>query len=281
MLNTPPAASRLGPAQTRRLRGPPPRAAPLSSAALEEERVVDAFQRTFAGVAGAQRCLASWLRLARGSPSFERSSELGLQSAHSYVEGLEARPWHDPATYAWLRVLEQHSGTIQKELDQALKPERAALLERTGESIWAPPARDDATAYGPQWRTLVLQDRGEWSPANAPLFPETTRLVRDVARAPSLEVFFARQAPNSGAPALCPPRSARRLIRTCTTSRHCGAYGWQQLYLDIAPGAARARRRPGRLLAQGWLRRAARLGGAQGDCVRHILHALHLEREPG
>ena len=59
-------------------------------------------------------------------------------------------------------------------------------------------ARSDATAYGPEWRTLVLQDRGEWSETNSRLFPVTTRLVRDVARAPSVEVFFARQAAGSG-----------------------------------------------------------------------------------
>jgi len=40
--------------------------------------------------------------------------------------------------------------------------------------------------------------RSEWSDVNSAIFPVTSRLVRDVAKAPSLECFFARQAPGSG-----------------------------------------------------------------------------------
>ena len=31
---------------------------------------------------------------------------------------------------------------------------------------------------GPDWRTLVLQDRCEWEPTNVGLFPKTTALVK-------------------------------------------------------------------------------------------------------
>ena len=34
-------------------------------------------------------------------------------------------------------------------------------LERQGNSVWVAAARDDAEGYGPDWRTLVLQDRRE------------------------------------------------------------------------------------------------------------------------
>jgi hypothetical protein len=40
-----------------------------------------------------------------------------------------------------------------------------------------PAARDDALSYGPDWRTLVLQDRGEWDKFNAKLFPRTRKAV--------------------------------------------------------------------------------------------------------
>jgi aspartate beta-hydroxylase len=76
------------------------------------------------------------------------------------VAGLSATAWHDAAAYPWLRVLEENASAIQAELSAALEPDAAVSLARRGESIWAPPVRDDATAYGPEWRTLVLQDRG-------------------------------------------------------------------------------------------------------------------------
>jgi aspartate beta-hydroxylase len=63
--------------------------------------------------------------------------------------------------------------------------------------VWVPAARSEAFEYGPNWRTLVLQDRGEWDPANVRLFPRTHRLFADLG-APTLEVFFARQEGNTG-----------------------------------------------------------------------------------
>ena len=78
---------------------------------------------------------------------------------------------------------------------------RAALcdpnLERRGNAIWVAAARDDAEGYGPDWRTLVLQDRCEWEPTNVGLFPKTTAAVK-AAGTPSVEVFFAKQAPQTG-----------------------------------------------------------------------------------
>mgnify|MGYP000114018317 CR=1 FL=1 len=38
-------------------------------------------------------------------------------------------------------------------------------------------ARDDAAGYGPDWRTLVLQDRCEWETTNIALFPKTVELI--------------------------------------------------------------------------------------------------------
>ena len=160
-----------------------------------DRELVSAFNATFPGLSS--RCLDSYLRLSAGQ-EVTRVHADGRQEAHSFVEGLATTAWHEPAAFPWLRVLEAHAAEIQAELAAALEPAAAATLERRGESVWAPAARDDATAYGPEWRTLVLQDRGEWSATNSALFPVTTRLVRDVARAPSVEVFFARQAAGSG-----------------------------------------------------------------------------------
>jgi len=43
-----------------------------------------------------------------------------------------------------------------------------------GNSIWVAAARDDAEGYGPDWRTLVLQDRCIW--AGCP--PDNTHTLR-------------------------------------------------------------------------------------------------------
>jgi aspartate beta-hydroxylase len=127
------------------------------------------------------------------APHEELHPGKGLQQARDYVRGLSAVPFHEVADRAgagelgfeWLRRLAAQTPVIQAELASA----RA--------SAWSLAARADAVAYGPQWRTLVLQDRGEWHEANSALFPATAAAVRDCG-APSLEVFFARQAPNSG-----------------------------------------------------------------------------------
>ena len=70
-------------------------------------------------------------------------------------------------------------------------------IEKQGNYIWAPAAREEAIAYGPDWRTLVLQDRCVWDITNSSLFPRTTELVKRF-KVPSVEVFFARQSPQTG-----------------------------------------------------------------------------------
>jgi len=120
----------------------------------------------------------------------------GEQRASSFLEGLRAIPYHDVhnGQFPWLEKLETEYLQIRNELNEALEnPDLSSI----GNSIWVPAARDDAIAYGPSWRTLVLQDRCQWEETNTKLFPATTRLLRDAA-CPSVEVFFARQPPKTG-----------------------------------------------------------------------------------
>ncbi len=121
---------------------------------------------------------------------------LGQQIATSYVAGLTAKPYWDPhgGAFPWMPKLEAEYESIRDELRAAL---RDPTLERKGNAVWVAAARDDAEGYGPDWRTLVLQDRCEWEPTNVTLFPETVAAVRK-AGAPSVEVFFAKQAPRTG-----------------------------------------------------------------------------------
>ena len=121
---------------------------------------------------------------------------LGDQVASSYVADLTAKPYWDPrgGAFPWMEFLEEHYLTIRDELRCALAD---PLLEQKGNAIWVAAARDDAEGYGPDWRTLVLQDRCEWEPSNVLLFPKTVDLVKRAAT-PSVEVFFAKQAPQTG-----------------------------------------------------------------------------------
>ena len=122
---------------------------------------------------------------------------LGQQIATSYVAGLTAKPYWAPgggAPFPWMPKLEAEYESIRDELRAAL---RDPTLERKGNAVWVAAARDDAEGYGPDWRTLVLQDRCEWEPTNVTLFPETVAAVRKAARR-ACEVFFAKQAPRTG-----------------------------------------------------------------------------------
>jgi aspartyl/asparaginyl beta-hydroxylase (cupin superfamily) len=120
----------------------------------------------------------------------------GLQQASSYIAGLTPTPYWDVhgGSFPWLEELEKNYQVIRDELLEGLKnPD----LERVGNAIWVAAARDDAEGYGPDWRTLVLQDRCIWEPTNVSLFPKTAAVVK-VANTPSVEVFFAKQAPQTG-----------------------------------------------------------------------------------
>jgi hypothetical protein len=132
-------------------------AAATSSGGLLGAAVEAAFLEVFAGAAAAPRVLASFRRLRAGQP-FERDHPgRGLQRADSYVEGLTATPFPDPASgaYPWIPALEVAAPAIHAEF-LAVSAD-AEGLKRRGNNVWVPAARAEALAYGPDWRTLVLQ----------------------------------------------------------------------------------------------------------------------------
>lgn len=161
------------------------------------KRVEQVFEDTFYGRMAAPRVLDSFRRLQVGEAFIKEWPGRGLQHAASYMEGLTAEPFSDPhsGAYPWLEAVEAHSAKIWEEF-QEVTADVEGLAAR-GNSIWVAAVRDDALAYGPEWRTLVLQDRGTWEPTNSRLFPRTTKIFTDL-QAPTLEVFFARQAPHTG-----------------------------------------------------------------------------------
>jgi hypothetical protein len=144
----------------------------------------------------ATRVVQSLQFAASGKEYTRNHPSKGLQQASSYIYGLSAEPFHNvhDGRFSWIEELETKYKIIHEELESAIKnPE----LDRLGNSIWSHAAREEAVAYGPDWRTLVLQDRCVWEETNMAIFPKTSLLVQE-ALSPSVEVFFARQAPGTG-----------------------------------------------------------------------------------
>ncbi|KAL4436677.1 hypothetical protein ABPG75_003816 [Micractinium tetrahymenae] len=155
-----------------------------------------AFEELFWGALAAPRVLDSFRRLQAGQEFIKEHPGLGLEHANSYIAGLATTPFPDPysGAYRWLQAVEAQAAEIQQEFFQVT---RDPDLARKGNNIWVPAVRGDASGYGDDWRTLVLQDRGRWDEDNAQLFPKTVQFFKDL-NAPTLEVFFARQPAGTG-----------------------------------------------------------------------------------
>ncbi|CAM9215690.1 unnamed protein product [Ectocarpus fasciculatus] len=142
------------------------------------------------GETAAGRVIDAWKRGMVGEVTRKEWEGKGSQVAASYVEGLEAEPWHNVARYPWIPALEKSAHMIRDEL-------RRAPSENFGDNAaWVPAAQEDAEAYGPGWQKMVLQDR-VWDSVACGRFPKTCAILEDCG-APSHEVFFARQRARSG-----------------------------------------------------------------------------------
>lgn len=143
------------------------------------------------------RVLASFNNALSGHVLERNAGKPAHQRATSFVKGLDATQFIEDFSgdYRWVNHLQTNWTVIRDEL---LNVTAQSDLHVKGNNVWAPPVVEAANAYGPDWRTLVLQDR-TWDPVNTSLFPKTTAILKDPsAQVPSVEAFFARQAPNTG-----------------------------------------------------------------------------------
>eukprot|EP00746_Dinoflagellata_sp_MGD_P034337 gnl/MRDRNA2_/MRDRNA2_18203_c0_seq1.p1 gnl/MRDRNA2_/MRDRNA2_18203_c0~~gnl/MRDRNA2_/MRDRNA2_18203_c0_seq1.p1 ORF type:complete len:378 (-),score=82.21 gnl/MRDRNA2_/MRDRNA2_18203_c0_seq1:112-1245(-) len=168
------------------------------AAASTAEKLEAALVEHFEGE-DVSRVIESFMRVERGEGEFKKYHEgEGLQVAGSYVPGLTSQAFYDVQKTAgldWLAKLEKNYVTVLEELKKNLEnPEK---MEKDGVRIWATAADEGGVAYGPEWRTLVLMDRGRWDLDNIKLFPKTAKLL-DSLNAPASEVFFARQTAGTG-----------------------------------------------------------------------------------
>ena len=72
--------------------------------------------------------------------------------------------------------------------------------------MWVPAVREEALAYGPDWRTLVLQDRGQWDAKNSELFPVTKDIIAKLQGAQAGGVGAGAGGRQAVLRALLPPR---------------------------------------------------------------------------
>ena len=147
------------------------------------------------------RVLSSWRSMGEGYvhnvslPGFDEEPML-RQQANSYIEGLPLHIFHDEQEHAWVRELERQAATVADEFKGILQ---GGDLERRANNPWTglSDIRDESTvAYGPEWRTLGLQDRGVWDEVNTKVFPKTTAVLRE-SGVPCVEAFFAKMQAGS------------------------------------------------------------------------------------
>jgi hypothetical protein len=113
-----------------------------------------------------------------------------LQRADCYVKGLTAKCFFDPEEYSWSKGLGERYKDILQEL-QKYESKQVQRMISEGQT-WLPPRDTSGNAYGPEWRTLGLQDRSVWDEEKLQDFPLTVGLLKDL-KVPSCEVFFAKQ----------------------------------------------------------------------------------------
>ncbi|KAF6004864.1 hypothetical protein F1559_003230 [Cyanidiococcus yangmingshanensis] len=210
------------------------------------ERVERSLRKKFPADA-IQRVLEAWRQIQRGELLQEDQRE-----AHSYIRGIRSAKFFDCAEFPWVASFEKNWETIRDELWHW--ESRRQELEQRGSRVWAKAARAEAVAYGPDWRTLVLQDR-RWDEDNCKLFSKTNQVIRG-SGVPSVEAFFARQAPQSG---IKPHSDGCNFILTA------------HLALSAPPNA----------LVDCRGRRTSFLGERQSAHFRHELHSRNVQREHG
>ena len=113
-----------------------------------------------------------------------------FQRADCYVKGLTAKCFFDPDEYSWSKGLGERYKDILREL-QKYESKQVQQMISEGQT-WLPPRDTSGNAYGPEWRTLGLQDRSVWDEEKLQDFPLTVGLLKDL-KVPSCEVFFAKQ----------------------------------------------------------------------------------------
>ncbi len=144
-----------------------------------------------------RRVLDSFYRMEEEHVHRERVDKYDTwQEANSFIEGLGIKTFYDLEQFPWTKGLIDNAEVIRDEFNR-IAIAGAADLDLVGNNVWVTAANaTSAASYGPDWKTLALMDRCVWDQTNILLFPETTRLLREL-EVPCMEAFFARMTPHS------------------------------------------------------------------------------------
>lgn len=194
------------------------------------QRVKDAAIEKFSDSGDVSRIVQCWDNFVGGKKMdrFVGGNEEIKQTADCFVDGLKAICFHDVKDFTWTAGLEENADVILKELTEyeyrrrhsadakKLDEDYIQTISPTGDGgdgdgEWLGPRDTTGNHYGPEWKTLGLQDRSVWSDELSGEFPETIRILES-NNVPSCEVFFAKQGANSG---LLPHSDKNNFIITC------------------------------------------------------------------
>jgi hypothetical protein len=141
-------------------------------------------------------------RIAQGLRSGGRQDRLAsnpLQCPEYYYPGLTARPWHDPASFEWVAILERAYEPIRRELNSVW--ESGAFRQHHESELLANVGRLS------EYRFYTSGSRND---ANCIACPETTRLIKSIPGSVSAgSVFFSALAPGTHLRPHCGPHNAR------------------------------------------------------------------------
>lgn len=181
----------------------------LGTASLTQ-RIENAVKQKFADedVSRVLRCWRNFAENKRHQQYLDEEQRV-LQIADCYIDNLQAESFHDTSKYKWVDGLEKHYRSILDELQCYENNRKTISSDAMGQ--WLGPRDEEGSSYGPEWKTLGLQDRSVWNDDLLPSFPKTISILEE-QDVPSCEVFFARQAPQSG---IKPHSDRNNFILTC------------------------------------------------------------------
>lgn len=171
----------------------------LAVAGALSARIVNGLKLKYP-VSDITRVLTCWDRFEKGEKLdryLDDNKEI-YQQADCFVDGLTSVCFHDTSKWDWAIGLEKHYQEIVGELKAYNQVHNIVETSLEDNALWLSARNSDAAkTYGPQWKTLALQDRGVWDDENVLHFPKTVELIKTL-NVPSCEAFFAKQAPKSG-----------------------------------------------------------------------------------
>jgi Aspartyl/Asparaginyl beta-hydroxylase len=188
----------------------------LQAALSLSERVGEAVRLKYSSGGGGDvsRVLKCWSDFTEGKKLHryvDAPANEVLQTADCFVDGL-TRGLED--NYKLIRdelvayEYKRRAMPVSAEVGLQLAPTGSG---QQGDGDWLGPRDTSGTHYGPEWKTLGIQDRSAWDAELTREFPRTIELM-NALKVPSCEVFFAKQGPRSG---LKPHSDKNNFIMTC------------------------------------------------------------------